>query len=80
MRKAFGQHVAEDAFFAEIIAFGSDKEIKEDHRMGELVITTLINEAMPLIRYRTGQAVSKTIEECECGRTFMRIATPFSYL
>jgi len=78
--KHLGQHVAEDAFFAEIIAFGSDKEIKEDHRMGELVITTLINEAMPLIRYRTGQAVSKTIEECECGRTFMRIATPFSYL
>lgn len=78
--KHLGQHVAEDAFFAEIIAFGSDKEIKEDHRMGELVITTLTNEAMPLIRYRTGQAVSKTVEMCECGRTFMRIATPFSYL
>lgn len=78
--KHLGQHVAEDAFLAEIIAFGSDKEITEDHRMGELVVTTLTNEAMPLIRYRTGQAVSKTIEKCECGRTFMRIATPFSYL
>ena len=75
-----GQHVAEDAFLAEIVAFGSDKEIKEDHRMGELVITTLNAEAMPLIRYRTGQAVSKTLEKCTCGRSFMRIATPFSYL
>lgn len=78
--KHLGQHVAEDAFIAEIVAFGSDKEILEDHRMGELVITTINYEAMPLIRYRTGQAVSRTKERCECGRTFMRIATPFSCL
>ena len=79
-KEHLGQHVAEDAFLAEIVAFGSDAEVKEEHRMGELVITTLTAEAMPLIRYRTGQAVSKTLEPCACGRTFMRIATPFSYL
>ena len=75
-----GQHVQEDNFYAEIVAFNSDMPITEDNRMGELVVTTLTAEAMPLIRYRTGQAVSCMTDVCKCGRTFMRLATPFSYL
>lgn len=75
-----GQHVQEDCFYPEIIEFNSDKPVLEDNRMGELVVTTLCAEAMPLIRYRTGQAVSRITEACECGRTLMRVATPFSYL
>ncbi len=75
-----GQHVQEDCFYAEIVAFNSDKPIEEDNRMGELVVTTLAAEAMPLIRYRTGQAVSCMRDSCKCGRTLMRVATPFSYL
>ena len=75
-----GQHVQEDNFYAEIVAFNSDMPITEDNRMGELVVTTLTAEAMPLIRYRTGQAVSCMTDACKCGRTFMRLATPFSYL
>ena len=75
-----GQHVQEDYFYAEIVAFNSDTPVTEDNRMGELVVTTLATEAMPLIRYRTGQAVSCMRDACKCGRTFMRLATPFSYL
>ena len=75
-----GQHVQEDYFYTEIIEFSSGKPVQEDNRMGELVVTTLAAEAMPLIRYRTGQAVSRITDTCECGRTLMRIATPFSYL
>lgn len=75
-----GQHVQEDCYYAEIIEFNSGKPVLEDNRMGELVVTTLAAEAMPLIRYRTGQAVSRITETCDCGRTLMRVATPFSYL
>ena len=48
-------------------------------QMGELVVTTLAAEAMPLIRYRTGQAVSFETAPCSCGRTLLRVKTPFSF-
>ena len=51
--------------------------IHEAGRMGELVVTMLAAEAMPLIRYRTGQAVMRLDEPCECGRALVRLATPF---
>lgn len=73
-----GQHIAEDYFYPELIAFGSDTPVTENNQMGELVITTLRAEAMPLIRYRTGQAVSLTDAPCACGRTLARVLTPFS--
>ena len=57
----FGYHLQEDNFLIEI----SD---------GELVITTLTAQAMPLIRYRTRQAVKTIAAPCPCGRTFTRIA------
>ncbi len=40
---------------------------------GELVFTTLLKEAMPLLRYRTGDIGSLTFEPCACGRTMARI-------
>ena len=73
-----GHHIQEDNFFAEIVQFNSDEVIEEDEVMGELVITTLSAQAMPLIRYRTGQAVRRMSETCHCGRTFARIATPYT--
>lgn len=73
-------HLQEDNFFAEIVQFDSKKIVDEPEHMGELVITTLNAQAMPLIRYRTGQAVKRVGEPCECGRTFLRIATPFTGL
>lgn len=71
-----GQHIQEDYFYPEILAFHSEKPVETPGQMGELVVTTLAAEAMPLIRYRTGQAVRLEEEPCACGRTFRRILTP----
>ena len=73
-----GQHVQEDHYLFELLKFDSDEVIDEDDVMGELVITTLTAQAIPLIRYRTGQAVRRMSEPCRCGRTFARIATPYT--
>ena len=73
-----GQHVQEDHFLFELLKFNSDEIIEENDCMGELVITTLTAQAFPLIRYRTGQAVRRMSEPCYCGRTFARIATPYT--
>ncbi|MGD9497931.1 MAG: phenylacetate--CoA ligase family protein, partial [Armatimonadota bacterium] len=43
---------------------------------GELVITTLEKEALPVIRYRTGDLCCMSVEPCACGRTFARISRP----
>ena len=75
-----GQHIQEDFFYPEIIEFNSARPVRDKTSMGELVITTLKAEAMPLIRYRTGQAVSRMTDVCQCGRTFIRIGTPFSFI
>ena len=72
-----GNHVQEDNFYVEVVEFGGDEPVREDAKMGEMVITTLNAQAMPLIRYRTGQAVMRISDPCPCGRTFMRIMTPF---
>jgi phenylacetate-CoA ligase len=74
-----GQHLQEDHYYAELIAFNSDEPVTDPHQMGELVVTTLDAEAMPLIRYRTGQAVSFDTSPCSCGRTLLRVKTPFSF-
>ncbi len=72
-----GQHIQEDYFYPELVAFNSDTPVADLNQMGELVITSLQAEAMPLIRYRTGQAVSLQKDPCGCGRTHLRILTPF---
>lgn len=75
--KGQGHHVQEDYCYTELIEFSGAKVIHEAGRMGELVVTMLAAEAMPLIRYRTGQAVMRLDEPCACGRAFVRLATPF---
>jgi phenylacetate-CoA ligase len=72
-----GAHLQEDNYYAEVVEFGNAQPITEDGKMGELVLTTLQVQAMPLLRYRTGQAVMRLAEPCACGRTFMRFITPF---
>ena len=67
-----GLHIFEDHFYPEII----DPETLEplpDGREGELVLTTLSKQAMPMIRYRTRDITSIVDEPCSCGRTLRRI-------
>ncbi len=68
-----GLHVHEDYFLPEIV----DRETFEpvtDGVTGELVISTLVKEGIPLIRYRTKDLTSIDHTPCECGRTTARIA------
>ncbi len=67
-----GLHVHEDHFHVEIVDPQSGAPLGEGEE-GELVFTTLVKEAMPLLRYRTGDIASLTSEPCRCGRTTARI-------
>ena len=67
-----GLHVQEDHFLVEVVDPASGAALDEGEE-GELVFTTLTKEALPLIRYRTGDVGSVTAEPCECGRTLARI-------
>ena len=68
-----GLHIWEDHFFPEIVDPESGMPLKEGEK-GELVVTTLTRESMPLIRYRTGDLTSITYEPCDCGRTHARLS------
>ncbi|GFO63305.1 phenylacetate--CoA ligase [Geomonas paludis] len=68
-----GLHVWEDHFIPEIIN-PETCEVLPEGQMGELVITTITKEGIPLIRYRTRDITSITYEPCACGRTHARIA------
>jgi phenylacetate-CoA ligase len=68
-----GLHVWEDHFYPEIIDPYSGEVLEEDAE-GELVITTLTKEAMPLLRYRTGDLSRLSRQPCKCGRTMIRMA------
>ena len=68
-----GLHVQEDHFLVEVIDPDSGERV-EDGTDGELVFTTLTKEALPLLRYRTGDIASMTRERCVCGRTFARMS------
>jgi phenylacetate-CoA ligase len=67
-----GLHVQEDHFLVEVVD-PSTGAVLEEGDEGELVFTTLMKEAMPLLRYRTGDIGSLTFEPCACGRTTARI-------
>jgi phenylacetate-CoA ligase len=67
-----GPHIFEDYFYPEIIDLKTAKPLA-DGEEGELVLTTLSKEAMPMIRYRTRDITSLSSETCECGRTLRRI-------
>jgi phenylacetate-CoA ligase len=68
-----GLHIWEDAYLVEVID-PMTLEPVPDGEEGELVLTTLTREAMPLIRYRTRDLTSVLPEPCPCGRTHKRIA------
>lgn len=68
-----GLHIAEDHFLIEIINPNTLEPVPEGED-GELVITCLTKEALPLLRYRTGDITSITREKCSCGRTTVRMA------
>jgi phenylacetate-CoA ligase len=67
-----GLHVQEDHFLVEVVdpEDGSPLPPGAD---GELVFTTLTKEALPLIRYRTGDLGALSLEPCACGRTTARL-------
>jgi phenylacetate-CoA ligase len=66
-----GLHIFSDVFYPEIIDPETGEQVPEGDN-GELVITTLTKQAIPLIRYRTRDIVSITHEKCGCGRTSPR--------
>jgi phenylacetate-CoA ligase len=68
-----GLHIFSDVFFPEIIDPNTGDEMKAGE-VGELVITTLTKQAIPLLRYRTRDLVSISYEKCRCGRTLPRIS------
>lgn len=74
-----GYHVQEDYFYPEILEYGTDKPVTERHKVGELVLTALSAEAMPVFRYRTGEAVMRLEDDCPCGRSLMHLASPTEY-
>ena len=69
-----GLHINEDSFLCEIV----DPETLEqkgegDSDSGELLVTTLTKEGMPLLRYRTKDITRINYEPCKCGRTLARM-------
>lgn len=68
-----GLHIWEDHFIPEIINPETGECVAEGER-GELVITTITKQGIPLIRYRTRDITSISYEPCICGRTHARIS------
>jgi phenylacetate-CoA ligase len=71
-RRHEGLHIFEDHFYPEIIDAESGEPLP-DGCEGELVLTTLSKQAMPMIRYRTRDITQLMTGQCACGRTMRRI-------
>ena len=67
-----GMHVWEDAYLAEIVDPATGEPVAEGE-LGELVMTTLGREGMPVIRYRTRDMTRFLPGDCPCGRAHRRI-------
>ncbi len=67
-----GMHINEDFFIPEIIDPATGEVLPEGEQ-GELVITCIKKEGIPLIRYRTKDITRLFYEKCKCGRTFCRM-------
>ena len=67
-----GTHVWEDMFLPEILNPETLEPVAPGE-VGELVITSLCKEAMPILRYRTRDLTSLNYEPCKCGRTAVRM-------
>ena len=70
--KLCGMHINEDYFIPEIINPATGEVLPEGEK-GELVITCIKKEALPLIRYRTKDITRLFYEPCSCGRNFCRM-------
>jgi phenylacetate-coenzyme A ligase PaaK-like adenylate-forming protein len=69
-----GFHLREADLFIEIVDPRTALPL-EDGRYGEVVVTTLTREAMPLVRYRTGHIAAIMIEPCPCGSRLRRLTS-----
>ena len=70
-----GLHIWEDNFIPEITDPDTGMPVKEGEA-GDLVITTITKEGLPLIRYKTRDICTLNYEPCECGRTHVRMSKP----
>jgi phenylacetate-CoA ligase len=68
---ACGGHVHPELIIVEII--GDDDQPVPDGKAGEVVVTTLGVEGMPLLRFRTGDIAAKVVKPCACGRNSYRL-------
>lgn len=68
-----GSHINEDHFYPEVVDPRTGASLPPGSE-GELVFTTLTKEALPLIRYRTGDITTLDPRPCPCGRTTARMA------
>ncbi len=67
-----GLHIWEDHFLPEVVDPASGTPLP-DGTAGEMVLTTLTKEALPVLRYRTGDITRLHREPCPCGRTMVRM-------
>ena len=67
-----GLHIWEDFFYPEVVDPQTGEPVEEGEE-GELILTTLAKEALPVLRYRTGDLTTLNYDECECGRTMVRM-------
>jgi phenylacetate-CoA ligase len=68
-----GSHVNEDHFLPEVVDAETGEPLDEGEE-GVLVFTTLTKEALPLVRYWTGDIASLSSASCACGRTLVRMS------
>jgi phenylacetate-CoA ligase len=68
-----GAHIQEDHFLAEVVDPATGAPLPPGAE-GELVLTTLTKEALPMLRYRTGDLTALDPAPCACGRTTARMA------
>ena len=66
-----GLHINEDHFLVEVVDPQTGEPVPEG-KEGELVFTSLTKEAVPVIRYRSGDLASISYRPCACGRVFAR--------
>ena len=70
-----GLHLAEDHFIPEVVDPDTGESLAHGET-GELVLTCVTKEALPLLRYRTGDLTRLERGRCECGRTTARMSKP----
>lgn len=68
-----GMHINEDHFYPEIMDIENNVAMS-DGEYGEMVLTTITKQGMPILRYRTKDITSITTEVCKCGRTQARMS------